>query len=121
MKHLIILIFSALAIQAYSQVTIVRDAKGKVETYVKVSPVKPEIEHYDAFVWQSETPSDCPFPQSSDFSKIRFLGLKSGFHFADTWYPTWGDDDILYSPYTDGSCWRLDGSYDNAWSMGVAA
>jgi hypothetical protein len=104
----------------FSQVQILNDAKTK-QTFIKVEPLKPEVKEYDAFVWESETPEGCPFAQSKDYSRIKFLGLKSGFHFADTWYPTWGDDDILYSPYTDGSCWRLDGSYDHAWSMGVAA
>ncbi|GHU63184.1 hypothetical protein FACS1894123_05450 [Bacteroidia bacterium] len=62
--------------------------------------------------------SDCPFPQSKAYSQVKFLGVKSGFHFSDTFYPTWGEDDILYSPYTDGSVWRLDGSWDNSnsWS-----
>jgi hypothetical protein len=78
--------------------------------------MKPEIVRFDPFVWESEPPADCPFPQSESFNQIRFLGTKSGFHFADTWYPAWGDDDKQYSPYTDGPCWRLDGGWDRSWS-----
>ncbi|GHV63690.1 hypothetical protein FACS1894199_00190 [Bacteroidia bacterium] len=95
----------------FSQVKVLRDAK-KQTVAVEVEPLKPHIENFEAFVWPSETPSDCPFPQSKAYSQIKFLGVKSGFHFADTWYPTWGEDDILYSPYTDGGVWRLDGSWD---------
>jgi hypothetical protein len=99
------------------QVKIVRDAKtNKVE--IRMEPPKPNIEHFDAFVWKSEAPSDCPFQQSNEFSQIRLLGVKSGFHYGDTFYPTWGDDDLLYSPWTDGYTWRLDGTHeysDSGW------
>jgi hypothetical protein len=101
-------------------VEIVRNSKTK-QTYVKVEPLKPLVENFEPFVWNSETPADCPFPQSQQFGSVKFLGVKSGFHFADTWYPSWGDDDLLYSPYTDGSCRRLDGSSDYSWSGGETA
>lgn len=78
--------------------------------------VKPEVLHFEPFTFKSEAPEDCPFPSSTSFSGIRFLGVKSGLRFGDTWYPTWGSDDVLYSPWTDGSCWRLDGSYDYSMS-----
>lgn len=64
---------------------------------------KPEIINYEPFVWKSLPPEDCPFPQSNDLTGIRFLGIKSGFHYGDTWYPSWGADGNLYSPYTDGT------------------
>ena len=66
-------------------------------------PVKPEIEKFSAFIWKSETPKDCPFKQSKKLNEIKFLGIKSGFHYGDTWYPSWGADDKLYSPWTDGN------------------
>jgi hypothetical protein len=102
------------------QAEVVRN-KTTGETYVKVEPLKPEIRRFEPFVWKSETPDDCPFAQSKVFGRIKFLGVKSGFRFADTWYPTWGADDLSYSPYTDGICWRLDGSTDRSWSGGEAA
>jgi hypothetical protein len=83
------------------------------------SQIKPEILSYPAFSWKSATPADCPFQQSEEFSGIRFSGLKSGFHTGDTWYPTWAEDDRLYSPYTDGPCYRLDGGKDLSISDGV--
>ncbi|GHT23133.1 hypothetical protein FACS189430_05940 [Bacteroidia bacterium] len=99
----------------FSQVKVIRDAKTQTVT-VQVEPLKPLIEKFEAFVWPNERPSDCPFPASNDFRQIQFLGIKSGFHYGDTWYPTWGDDDLLYSPYTDGKTWRLDGSWDGSMS-----
>lgn len=81
---------------------------------VVVSPQQPVLEQFEPFVWDSETPKDCPFPQSKAFKHIKFLGHKSGFHYGDTFYPTWAADDKLYSPYTDGACWRLDGSFDSS-------
>jgi len=76
--------------------------------------VKPDTLRFKPFIWLSETPADCPFTQSKDLNGIKFLGIKSGFHFGDTWYPTWADDDKLYSPWTDGSCVRADGSLESS-------
>ena len=57
---------------------------------------------YDPFIWQAETPRDCPFEPSREWTGIEFLGVHSDFRFADTWYPSWAADDHLYSPWTDG-------------------
>jgi hypothetical protein len=76
--------------------------------------LKPDTLRYEPFIWKSETPADCPFQQSKELTGIKFMGIKSGFHFGDTWYPSWADDDKLYSPWTDGSCWRVDGSWENS-------
>ncbi len=46
-------------------------------------------------------PSDCPFEQSSDFSGIEFLGNHHSYTDSDTWYLSWGQDDRMYSPFTD--------------------
>jgi hypothetical protein len=54
------------------------------------------------FVWKSEVPADCPFEQSELFSKITFTGRHSDYQVADTIYPSWADDDNMYTPYTDG-------------------
>ena len=77
--------------------------------------LRPEILNYEPFVWTSETPADCPFPQSAEFTGIKFLGIKSGYRYGDTWYPTWAENDTLYSPWTDGVTKRLDGYTD--WSQ----
>lgn len=74
--------------------------------------IKPETLSYPDFIWKSQIPADCPFQQSDEFTGIRFVGQKSGFRVGDTWYPTWAEDDRLYSPYTDGHCPRLDGGKD---------
>jgi hypothetical protein len=85
---------------------------------------QPDTLSYPSFVWKSAPPQDCPFTPSEEFGGIRFVGLKSGFHFGDTWYPSWAADGRLYSPWTDGKCWRLDGGYDRSISdeevVGVA-
>jgi hypothetical protein len=84
------------------------------------SQVKPDTLSFKPFVWKSETPTNCPFKQSKELNGIKFLGLKSGLHVGDTWYPTWAENDNLYSPYTDGGCVRLDGSWENSssWDFG---
>ena len=66
------------------------------------------------WIWLSETPPDCPFIKSEIFAGIAFTGRHSDYKFADTWYPSWASDDKLYSPYTDGSCPRLDGSMESS-------
>ena len=76
--------------------------------------LKPDILKYKPFVWPSKIPADCPFQRSEEFNGIKFLGIKSGFHYGDTWYPTWASNDTLYSPWTDGKTKRLDGYTD--WS-----
>ena len=57
--------------------------------------------------------------QSKNITGIKFDGIKSGFHFGDTWYPTWAEDDKLYSPWTDGRCWRLDDTWESSNSSEV--
>lgn len=77
--------------------------------------IKPEILKFEPFVWRSESPADCPFRQSVELSGIKFLGVKSGFHYGDTWYPSWAADDKLYSPWTDGTTNGV-----NSWSSGFS-
>ena len=80
----------------------------------QIQNIKPDTLSYKPFVWKSEAPKDCPFEHSKDLTGIKFLGLKSGFHYGDTWYPTWSSNDTLYSPYTDGTTTRFDGYNDEA-------
>ena len=77
--------------------------------------IKPEILKFEPFIWKSEPPADCPFRQSTEFTGIKFQGLKSGFHYGDTWYPSWASDDKLYSPWTDGTTNGV-----NSWSSGFS-
>lgn len=71
---------------------------------------------FEPFVWKSESPADCPFKASSEITGIRFTGVHSDYHFADTWYPTWAADGNLYSPFTDGSVWD-DGSNSDGFTF----
>jgi len=79
--------------------------------------LKPDTLSYKPFIWKSDTPQDCPFEQSKELVGIRFLGLKSGYHYGDTWYPSWAANDTLYSPWTDGVTRRPDG-YNEGSSSG---
>jgi hypothetical protein len=53
--------------------------------------------------WPSTPPEDCPFEPSRVLRGVSFTGRHAEYTAADTWYPSWGDDDILYSPWTDGA------------------
>lgn len=86
-------------------------AKPKPE----IANPKPELVRFEPFTWPGGIPEGCPFPRSTNFHAVRFLGVKSGFRSGDTWYPTWAENDILYSPWTDGKTKRLDGATD--WSQ----
>jgi len=86
-----------------------------VHVYSQYPELKPEILKYEPFIWPSEVPEDCPFIQSEAYKAIKFLGIKSGYRYGDTWYPTWASNDTLYSPWTDGKTKRLDGYID--WSQ----
>lgn len=83
--------------------------------FAQTVDLSPEILKFDPFVWPNESPKDCPFEQSEEFTGIEFLGIKSGFRYGDTWYPSWAENDTLYSPWTDGKTKRLDGYID--WSQ----
>ena len=80
------------------------------------------VKQYDPWIWKSEPPKDCPFEPSTDIVGValtmnyRHYRLKNGNSYADTWYPTWAANDTLYSPWTDGVCPRLDGSWDQSQS-----
>jgi len=63
----------------------------------------PAIKKFEPFTWKSEKPEDCPFKDSEDIIGLKFLGIKSGFYYGDTWYPSWASDNKLYSPWTDGN------------------
>ncbi len=43
-----------------------------------------------------------PIPDSERYSDLEFSGRYRNYTNADTWYPTWADDDHLYAPWTDG-------------------
>lgn len=76
-------------------------------------------------VWPSEIPAGCPFANSTIFSGLGFTGRFVNYGNADTWYPSWGRDGRLYSPFTDGTVDRLktDGSVEKfkSWSGGAKA
>lgn len=64
--------------------------------------------------WPGGPPPGCPLEASKRFSGVVFTGRHSDYQLADTWYPSWAADGNLYSPWTDGTCPRLDGSRERA-------
>lgn len=52
--------------------------------------------------WPSTPPAGCPFPPSAQIPGILFGGPFASQHFCDTWYPSWGADGALYTPWMDG-------------------
>ena len=63
-----------------------------------------------SITWPNTPPSGSPFPRSTKFSGVTFPGPYATYATADTWYPSWGADGKLYSPYMDGLC-DASGSY----------
>eukprot|EP00041_Stephanoeca_diplocostata_P006638 m.90490 g.90490 ORF g.90490 m.90490 type:complete len:629 (+) comp16461_c0_seq2:37-1923(+) len=61
--------------------------------------------------WDDQPQEGIPWPKSKDILGWEYLsganpGYGGGDHIArsaDTWYPSWGADGNLYSPWTDGS------------------
>ena len=54
------------------------------------------------FTWPNRPPADCPFPPSTALKGVTFTRRHAHYTSADTWYPSWGADDVLYTPWTDG-------------------
>lgn len=54
-------------------------------------------------VWLSTPPALCPFSPSPTLLTLGFTGRHAEYTGADTWYPSWGADSNLYSPWTDGN------------------
>lgn len=54
------------------------------------------------WLWPSEPPVGCPVAKSEAATGIVFTGRHAEYTEADTWYPSWGSDGRLYSPFTDG-------------------
>lgn len=66
--------------------------------------------------WPDATPAGSPIPVSTDYQKLFFTGRYANYTLADTWYPSWGADDRLYSPFTDGDVMDANGDPVSSWS-----
>lgn len=61
-------------------------------------------ETYNWTSWgNNHLPKDCPLPLSKDYGGISFTGRYASYTKADTWYPIYASDGMMYSCYTDGS------------------
>jgi hypothetical protein len=54
--------------------------------------------------WSHAKPSGLPFARSHRFSGMTFTGPWASYTTADTFFPSWGADGRLYSPFMDGTC-----------------
>jgi hypothetical protein len=59
------------------------------------------------FEFKNSIPDDCPFKVKTR-TGIIFTGRFINYTNADTWYPSWAENDTLYSPWTDGYLLRTD-------------
>ncbi|WAH99163.1 hypothetical protein [Arthrobacter sp. MMS18-M83] len=66
--------------------------------------------------WDQNAPRPAPFRLSPDWNGVRATGRFASYSKADTWYPSWGADGALYSPFTDGDVMGI-----RSWSVGVDA
>ena len=66
--------------------------------------------------WPSTPPVDCPFQPSDTIRAVQLTGRHAAYTKADTFYPSWGADGRLYSPFTDGSVNEI-----KSWSGGDKA
>lgn len=57
--------------------------------------------------WDNTAPHECPFSTSPTITGLRRTGNHAAYTKADTWYPSWGADDRLYTPFTDGTVFGL--------------
>ncbi|MEA2700219.1 MAG: hypothetical protein QOI66_4490 [Myxococcales bacterium] len=69
-----------------------------------------------AFHWQNSPPAGSPFSPSTAIHELIFTGRHAMYGAADTWFPTWGSDDNLYSPFTYGTVNGLDAGSRFAWA-----
>ncbi|CAK0876915.1 unnamed protein product [Prorocentrum cordatum] len=67
------------------------------------SEAAPDQPQFSAFTWKNDAPNDIPFKRSSLFTEVEFTGRYATYGGADTWYPSWGADGNLYTPWTDGA------------------
>lgn len=76
---------------------------------------------YVSGVWPSTPPPDCPLERSERLAGLRHTGRHRVYTRADTWYPSWAADGMLYSPWTDGSVSAMrSSSGPRSWTTGQA-
>jgi len=59
-------------------------------------PSAPQRKTREPHIWPSQPPADCPFPKSNVITTIVFTGRSAHYGSADTWYPSWAEDNNLY-------------------------
>ena len=82
----------------YTVNVVVSDAGGSTAAAVQIAVPA------GSSAWAGSTPpAGMPFARSTALPGLMMTGRTASYHFADTWYPSWGQDDALYSPWQDGT------------------
>jgi hypothetical protein len=90
-----------LSIAAGSMAALVSGAQTPATITPQISTVvRPSVPYR---VWPSSPPEDCPFPPSDTIKAIGFTGRYANYTGADTWYPSWSEDERMFSTFTDGT------------------
>ncbi len=89
-----------IAVSLYGNI-ISKSSYSLIHTYNHAARRPPWLTKMDSY-WESPTPDNCPFLQSTSLTRVYFTGLHSNYYCGDTWYPSWARDGNLYSPWTDG-------------------
>ena len=109
MKHSIMsvlaVLVTSLTVQGAEPASASDTSAAKTNSVLRASAEVPYLigrgTNYQHFTWNTTCPTGCPFSASS-YRRLRFTGRWATYTAADTFYPTWGDDDVLYTPWTDG-------------------
>ncbi len=65
-------------------------------------------EKHSVQTWDNKAPHESPFATSRDITGLARTGRYVSYTKADTWYPSWGSDDRLYTPFTDGTVFGVE-------------
>ncbi|HVZ74097.1 MAG TPA: hypothetical protein VHJ20_17080 [Polyangia bacterium] len=69
-----------------------------------------------SFHWPNTPPASSPFARSTSIKEIVFTGRHRLYATGDTFIPTWGSDDNLYTPFTYGEVGGVDSGSGLGWA-----
>ncbi|HEX3698171.1 MAG TPA: hypothetical protein VH374_22560 [Polyangia bacterium] len=69
-----------------------------------------------AFHWPSMPPASNPFSASTSIREVVFTGRHALYGQGDTFIPTWGSDDNIYTPFTYGTVDNVNSGSGFGWA-----
>ncbi|HEY2902857.1 MAG TPA: hypothetical protein VGL59_19905 [Polyangia bacterium] len=69
-----------------------------------------------AFHWPNMPPASNPYPASTSIREVIFTGRHALYGQGDTFIPTWGADDNIYTPFTYGTVDNVNSGSGFAWA-----